>query len=59
MTYTGQGTPKAAKLYVKFLSTNSRTFLEKNNDNLTGPGFMQNKPFLGSQLYVDDITLNY
>ena len=56
------GTAKAAKVYVKFLSTNSESFLTKTKENLTGPGFIgagPNSHFLGSQLYIDDITLNY
>lgn len=53
---------KAAKIYVKFLSTNDRTFLQKNDANLSGPGFggnFGNGTFMGSQLYIDDVVLNY
>lgn len=62
MTYAGPGTSKAAKIYVKFLSTNDRRFLEKNNANFSGPGFggdWGRGTYMGSQLYIDDITLNY
>lgn len=57
----GANCAKAAKIYVKFLSTNSTSFLSKSNDNLTGPGFanLSRGKFQGSQLYIDDISLNY
>lgn len=60
MTYTA-GAPKGARLYVKFLSTNDRSFLQKNNDNLSGPGFgnLSRGTFMGSQLTIDEVTLNY
>lgn len=55
------GTAKGTKLYIKFLSTNSRDFLVKNNNNLNAPPFanLSNGTYMGSQLYIDDITLNY
>lgn len=61
MVSPAQGTAKAAKIYVKFLSTCSEEFLTKTNDNLSGPGFanLSRGTFMGSQLYIDDITLNY
>lgn len=62
MVSPAQGTAKAAKLYVKFLSTYSEEFLTKTDDNLSGPGFTGNGgkgTFMGSQLSIDDITLNY
>lgn len=61
MVTPAAGTAKAAKLYVKFQSTNSESFLEKNNSNLSGPGWgnLSRGTYMGSQLYIDDITLNY
>ena len=55
------GAKKAAKVYVKFLSTNNRSFLDKTNDNFTPPPFanLSDGKYLGSQLYIDDINLNY
>lgn len=53
------GTAKAAKLYVKFLSTNDRTFLEKKNANFDAPKFVVGGPYMGSQLTIDTVTLNY
>lgn len=52
---------KAAKIYVRFQSTNDRTYLQKNDDNFSGPGFANTTrgTFMGSQLYIDDIKLNY
>lgn len=53
--------PKGAKIYVKFLSTNSESTLVKNQDYLTKPPFMDlgRGTFMGSQLYIDDLVLNY
>lgn len=61
MVTPAQGTAKGAKLYVKFQSTNSEEFLTKTDANLSGPGFanLSRGTFMGSQLYIDDITLNY
>lgn len=55
------GCEKASLIYVKFTSTNSNTFLTKTNDNLTGPGFanLSRGTFMGSQLVIDDLYLNY
>lgn len=52
---------KATKLYVKFLSTKDRKFLEKSDANFSGPGFanVSRGTFMGSQLYIDDIELIY
>lgn len=60
LTYS-LGAAKADKIYVKFLSTNDRSFLEKTDDNLSGPGFanLSRGTYMGSQLYVDDIELIY
>ncbi|MDE7119351.1 MAG: PCMD domain-containing protein, partial [Muribaculaceae bacterium] len=46
------GAEKAATLYVKFVSTANGDCLNKNSLKF-------GSPHLGSQLYVDDITLNY
>lgn len=56
-----KGTAKGAKLYIKFLSTNSTDFLTKTDANLSGPGLANLSwgMYLGSQLYIDDITLTY
>lgn len=53
--------PKGAKLYVKFLSTNNRTFLEKNANNFSCPPFanVSRGNYMGSQLSIDDVTLSY
>ena len=49
---------KAAYIYVKFISTVESRFL--NKDKLTPPGFANlNASWLGSQLIVDNIRLNY
>lgn len=55
------GTPKAAKIYVKFLSSYSMDFIKRTNDNFSGPGFanLSDGKYLGSQLYIDDIELTY
>lgn len=55
------GCGKAAKIYVKFLSTNSESFLVKSDANLSGPGFgnLSRGTFMGSQLSIDAIQLNY
>lgn len=52
---------KGAKIYIKFLSTNDAGFLTQSDSNFSGPGFanVTTGRFLGSQLYIDDITLNY
>ncbi len=56
------GSPKAAKIYVRFLSTNNPSAVTKNGDWITPPPFGGNfgkGEYKGSSLYVDDITLNY
>ena len=55
------GAAKAAKLYVKFLSTHDRTFLAASKDYFDVPGFatIGGDKFVGSSLYIDDIVLNY
>ena len=53
---------KAAKVYVKFLSTNDGKYLAKNNEYITPPVFggdLGKAMYLGSQLYIDDLQLNY
>lgn len=49
---------KSAKIYVKFLSTYDRQFLERTDANFSGPGFGRGT-FMGSQLTIDDIELIY
>lgn len=53
--------PKGAKLYVKFLSSYDMEYIKRTNDNFSGPGFgnLSNGTFMGSQLWVKDIKLNY
>ncbi len=60
LTYAA-GCDKASQIYVKFTSTNSAGFLTKTNDNLVGPGFanLSRGTFMGSQLVIDDLLLNY
>lgn len=68
-TYTQQtinfsypaGTPKAAKIYVKFLSSNSMDYVKRSDANYSGPGFgnLSRGTFMGAQLYIDDIELTY
>ena len=53
------GTAKGAKLYIKFLSTNDSGFLSKSDDNLSFGSITNSSKHIGSQLYIDDITLNY
>jgi len=49
---------KASKIYVRFQSTGDMKFLERAN--FSGPGFAnRDGSFMGSQLYIDDVTLNY
>lgn len=51
------GATKGAKLYIKFLSTYDKKFLVKSLDNISFPS--TGSKLIGSQLYIDDITLNY
>lgn len=53
--------PKAAKLYIRFLSTADSQFLQRTNNNFSGPGFanLGRGTFMGSQLYIDEVVLNY
>ena len=55
------GTPKAEKIYVKFLSSYDMEYIKRTDANFSGPGFgnLSTGKFLGSQLYLDDLTLNY
>lgn len=49
---------KAAQLIVKFISTNAGdTYLNRDNLNLSSG--LNRVEHVGSQLYIDDITLNY
>lgn len=54
------GSNKGAKLYVKFMASYSMDYLKRSNDNYSGPGFMgQTNGFFGSELYIDEVVLNY
>lgn len=55
------GAAKAAKIYVKFLSTNDETYLKKNSSNITPPPFanLSRGTWMGAQLYIDEIALTY
>jgi hypothetical protein len=46
---------------VKFLSTYSEDYLTKTSANLTAPSFgnLSTGTYMGSQLYLDDLSLNY
>lgn len=52
---------KAAKIYVRFLSTNVSSALTKDGNWLNGPGWgnLSRGEYSGSTLTIDDITLNY
>lgn len=67
-SYTRQTIPlsyatatKAARIYVKFMSTNSPEYLVRTDSNFSGPGFanLGRGTFMGSQLYIDDVELTY
>ncbi|MCM1032968.1 MAG: DUF4493 domain-containing protein [Odoribacter sp.] len=59
LTYTSAA--KAAKIYVRFMSTNVSTALTKNADWITGPGFANTSrgEYAGSTLFIDEIVCNY
>ena len=52
---------KASSIYVKFLSTNDRSFLSQEEANFTPPAYgnLSRDMYYGSQLFIDEITLNY
>ena len=50
---------KCARMYVKFLSSYDMEYVKRTDDNFSGPGFAGSNPFMGSQLYIDDIELTY
>lgn len=50
---------KGAKLYIKFSSTYSANFLQKSSSYMKNEGSTANYLKHGSELYIDDITLNY
>lgn len=58
LTYAANA-PKAAKIYVCFMSTNVPDALTKSNAWLNPPKFMIGGEYYGSQLYIDDISLSY
>lgn len=53
--------PKCGKIYVKFMSSYDMEYVKRNDSNYSGPGFanLSRGTFMGSQLYIDDIILNY
>lgn len=51
--------PKAAKIYVKFVSSANPACLARNKDNFSVPKFAVGGSFVGSQLLIDDISLTY
>lgn len=56
------GSPKANSISILFRSSDNPTCLEANKDNLSGYGstsVSKSHTFVGSQLYIDDIALNY
>lgn len=61
LTYA-DGAPKAAKIYVCFMSTNNANALKKDSSWLTPPPFggsAGSAEYYGSRLYIDDIALSY
>ena len=57
LDYYPFGSKKGVKIYVRFQSTNSASFLEKNDNNFS---FKQRRrAYVGSYLYIDDIELIY
>lgn len=56
LTYA-TGAAKAAKIYVKFLSTYDSSFLQKNSSYISNPSTSSGST--GSQLYIDDLSLTY
>lgn len=54
-------TAKAAKIYVKFLSTYSADFLQKKDAYIKAPAYgnITTDQYVGSKLYIDDIELTY
>lgn len=62
LNYTNPAlTAKAAKIYVRFLSTNVSNALTKDGNWLNGPGFanVTRGEYSGSTLTIDDIELSY
>ncbi len=53
--------PKAAKIYVKFVSSANPACLARNTSNFDVPRFgnLSDGKFMGSQLLIDDISLTY
>lgn len=60
LTYNANSA-KAAKVYVRFLSTNVADALTKSSSWLNGPGFgnLSRGEYSGSTLFIDDVTFNY
>lgn len=60
LTYAA-GAAKATKIYVKFMSTYSTDFLQLSSSYMSYPPStnLSDGMYLGSQLYIDDLSLNY
>lgn len=57
-----KGCNKGAKIYVKFLSSYDMEYIKRTDANFSGPGFTGNLgkgTFMGSQLWIDDISLEF
>jgi hypothetical protein len=52
-------TPKAAMIYVKFVSSANEACLARNKNNFNCPSVLNSATFMGSQLLIDDISLTY
>ena len=59
LTYTSSA--KAAKIYVRFMSTVVEDAVARKSGWLSGPGFanLSRGTYMGSTLYIDDIELTY
>lgn len=57
LTYSA-GAAKAARIYVRFVSNVEDSYLAINRTNLNYPG-VGSGSFVGSQLFIDDISLSY
>ena len=56
--YTAQSN-KAAKLSLRFVSSANAACVNTDASNLTRPSYASEEPYMGSQLYIDDIELTY
>ena len=60
LTYA-ENSAKAASICVIFRSSNNPDCQTISNDNLSKPNFgnLSNGTYMGAQLFIDDVTLNY